>query len=777
MESKERFPFLRQLPLLWISLAFLVGIPLAFLIALAPFAWAALTLLAGALAFFAHTRKQNWNLWFAFALLFSLLAGALRYSIAQSRFDFSDLAFHNDRSEIVEITGIIIKPPVTRDKYVEMIVRAEQIAFSSDSRLPVGGTVLARVIYSNQLAYGDRIILRGELTTSLIFEDLSYRDYLARQGIHSQMPLAAADRIASGQGNPLWAALYALRSRSLQTIYRIYPDPEASLFAGILLGEESGISDRLKIAFNNTGTRHIVAISGFNISIIAGLFLATLTRWLGIRRGIWLAATGVVLYTLLVGAEASVVRAAIMGVIALAARQVGRQQFALNTLAFSAGLMALINPLVIWDVGFQLSFAATLGLILFADPMEQGLDAILAKRVSKETQNRVSGPIYEYFLLTTAAQITTLPLLLYHFERFSFVSLPANMLILWAQPAVMIVGGFSVIFGLVSTTLGQLIGFIGWPFAAYTIRIVEILAPLASAPQAIHSVSPLAVAAYYVLIAILATPVLRKRVALPQIRPAYTLVALGAASVLIWNSALQTPDGLLRLTLLDVDGEALLIETPDGRRILINTGPSANQLAAALGRELPLFDRDVDWLIIAGLGDDQAGALPAAFERLAFDQVAWAGSVTNARIKTLESVLSDRKGLIYLHPGDEFDLGDGAQLEILSSGTRGATLLLEWDEFSALLPLGLDFDQLDGLIASPHIQPVDLLVLPDSGYTPLNPPSLFLKLAPTVIWIAGDVQPIDEAFLPTGLTVLRADQNGWLNVATDGQSMWLGSEH
>ena len=775
MESEERFPFLRQLPLLWISLAFLAGITLASVIDITPAAWAALASLAGALGFgFFHRRTRCWTHWFAFALLCSLLAGAFRYAISQPFFNSSDLAFHNGRSEIVEVTGIIIKSPIHEDSYTEVVVRAEQITLASGSQFAVNGTVLARSIYAGQLTYGDRVLLRGELGTPPIFEDFSYQDYLARKGVRSLMSFAAAEHIATGQGNPFWAALNALKSRSQATIDHIYPEPEASLFAGILLGDESGISDSLKEAFNKTGTRHIVAISGFNISIIAGLFLATLTRWLGVRRGIWLAAAGVILYTLLVGAEASVVRAAIMGVLALVARQVGRQQFALNTLAFTGAFMALINPLVLWDVGFQLSFAATLGLILFADPLKRRLELFLAERVSKEAQTRISGPIYEYFLLTLAAQITTLPLLLYHFERFSLISFPANVLILWAQPAVMILGGISVIFGLFSVTLGQIVGIVAWPFAAFTIRIVEILASIPLGSQTTFSISIPAATAYYVLLMIVTTSVLRKRLTLPRIRPVYPLAALSAASILVWNSVLHTPDGLLRLTLLDVGGEALLIETPDGRSALINTGPSANQLAAELGRELPILQRELDWLIIAGLRDDQAGSLPTAFERQGFSQISWAGSLTNARITSFNDAVADE--ILPLHPGDQFDLGQGARLTVLGSGTRGATLLLEWDDFSALLPLGMDFDQLDALLAS-KIPPVDLLVLPDSGYPPLNPPALFLTLAPGVIWIAGDTQLGEDAVLPIGLTILRADQHGWLNVATDGQSMWFRSEH
>jgi competence protein ComEC len=175
-------------------------------------------------------------------------------------------------------------------------------------------------------------------------------------------------------------------------------------------------------------------------------------------------------YAVLVGGSASVVRAALMGGLALFARQIGRRQEGLNSLAFVGALMAFHNPLTLWDAGFQLSFSATLGLILYADPLSQAFLRFASRHLPLETAQRLAGPVGEYFLFTLAAQLLSLPVTLFHFHRFSLVAWAANPVVLPAQPPVMVLGGLAVLLGMVFLPAGRLIGYLAWPFVAFTIR-------------------------------------------------------------------------------------------------------------------------------------------------------------------------------------------------------------------------------------------------------------------------------------------------------------------
>jgi competence protein ComEC len=787
--SSRRVALLSLNPLLWIALAFLAGDALAFVLVLPVWLWlslAALFLILW-LLLLRHPRLQtvpNLPRLIVFALAAGALClGAARYQSTQTSLTPQDLAFYNDDGRRLELLGTVITPPVDRDSYIELRVRVDELQIvPTGENLAVRGSVLARVSEDKDWRYGDRVLLRGLLETPAEFEDFSYRAYLARQGIGSLMPFAEAVRLSSGRGNPLLSALYSLRRQARDLVYRLYPDPEASLLAGILLGDESGLSASLKEDFNDTGARHIIAISGFNITIIAGLLLALFRRFWGPLRGAWLAILGIALYTFLVGADAAVVRAAVMGTFALLARQVGRRQVALNTLALTAALMALHNPLILWDVGFQLSFFATLGILLYAEPLQRWAQRWLTERISPDWAERLTGPISEYVLITIAAQITTLPLLLYHFQRFSFLSLPTNILILPAQPALMIFGGLAVLLALVFFPLGRLLALVAWPFAAYTIRIVEFFARPAWSSLALAPFSLVAVFAAYALIAFLTFRSPSLKLSTLHIRPAAALAILAFLNLWLWGFVLAAPDGVLQLTALNVgDGEALLLRSPTGRNVLINGGSSQVRLAEELGRSLPHSQSELDWLIVGGVGEEHIAALPDSLAYLAPDRLAWFGSLNaNYEARRLRAAAAGLDLTIEQpHVGASFDLGGDASLEVLASSNDGAVLLLRMGNCRVLLPIGMADENLHELDWGAALGSVDALLLADGGNPELNPANWLDHLDPGVVLLSLDAAsrqglPDPEVLdALQGRTVLRTDQNGWIRLSTDGQQMWL----
>jgi competence protein ComEC len=477
---------IRLLPLLVLSIFFLAGMALARHTSSDPILWAALAFLALA----------AWWLWrgselrtlglpmgevaYAALLLMALFLGAGRYELNQSAPTPADTAYYNDAG-YVTLVGTIVRPPVRHDSYVEVVIQAERLEPAIGERQPLGGRLLARLSSDVEWRYGDRLRLTGQLEAPPSGEDFDYRLYLARYGIHSQMAFPDSFLIQHDAGNPLLASLFAIRQRGVPVLYRLYPAPEAALLSGILLGDETGLSDRQKQDYNDSGLRHIIAISGFNISIIAGLLYGLFSQWWGRGRGAWLAAAGIGLYTILVGGDAAVLRAALMGGLALYARQVGRRQDGLTSLAVTGALMALVNPLLLWDVGFQLSFAATLGIILYADPLQARLDRWLEPRVAESRRSALSAAASEYLLITLAAQVTTLPLLLYHFQRLSLISFPANLLVLPVQPALMVAGGLSLMLGMAALPLGRLLSMAAWPLAAFSNRMADWFASLCPA--------------------------------------------------------------------------------------------------------------------------------------------------------------------------------------------------------------------------------------------------------------------------------------------------------
>lgn len=786
------------MPLFWLSLFFIAGIIFAEISPQPTHTWLILAGIACTLSIVHFLLKRFTKSRFTLPktpkpplpiplLLISFSLGAARFQVSQPDFrDPTFIARFNDTGATMVVNGVVKGFPDVRDTYTLLRLESDRIhPANALSSTDIHGMLLARVPNQDEYHYGDRIVLRGKLRTPPEHEEFSYRDYLARQGVYSYLSTTRSGLLDTGLGNPLMRGILALKTHAHRVVYQLWPDPEASLFAGILLGIETGIPQPVKEDFKNTGTSHVIAISGFNITIIAGLFATFFGRMLNPRRGAIAAVLGITIYTILVGADAAVVRAAIMGGLSLFARQVGRRQHGLNTLAFTAAVMAIHNPHVPWDVGFQLSFAATLGLVLYADPFQQAFINRLTPHISRTTAERIAGPIGEYILFTLAAQLTTMPIMAYHFGSISLSAFLANPVILPVQAPIMTVGGLALILGMIWLPLGKIIAPLAWPFVLFTIRVVEIFGKMQSGVLLLGDIGIVWVILFYGLLFGLTWAGSNAKNLLTALKPIPVIGALGILTILTWRLALSAPDGLLHLTLLDVGtGDAFLIQSPTGRYALIDGGPSASLLSNGLGRRLPPFNRHLDWLIVASPAKEQIDALPRALDRFPPDQVLWAGPDSPSRAADyLRQTLTELQTPITLaEPGHSLDLGQGATLQVLTTNKRGAILLLTWENFRALLPLGAHEDDYTSLRMGRDIGAVTVCLLADNGYAPLNPPALINTLNPQLVILsvaANDPsgRP-DRETLDTlgGYSLLRTDQHGWVHIATDGNEMWVEIE-
>ena len=303
----------------------------------------------------------------------------------------------------VEVQGVVSEPPAAWENGQELVVRVQALnPFSADveeiEQGEVRGKILLRTMPGSAYAYGDLLSIRGELTEASESGSFSYKTYLFHQGITALSQYAHVELLEREQGSPLVAAIYRLRERSLLVARQIFPEPESSLLRGILLGDRSGISEDLEQAYALTGTAHIIAISGFNMAVLAGLITKLFTRKLGAWRGGALSILTLAFYTVLVGASASVLRAALMGSLGILGASINRRGSGLNSLGLVVCLMLALNPHLPWDVGFQLSVAATLGMILFSAPMQARLQRWLEARIGQAAALRLSSTAGEYLL-------------------------------------------------------------------------------------------------------------------------------------------------------------------------------------------------------------------------------------------------------------------------------------------------------------------------------------------------------------------------------------------
>jgi competence protein ComEC len=746
-----------------------------------------------------HSRV--WRLALACGLMLAL--GATRFGASVPRFDEDDLASYNGQADVT-ITGWIADAPDRRDSHVNLRIRAETISLAGDERLrPVRGLLLAQAPAAGEYGYGDTLSVRGALLTPPEFDTFSYRDYLARQGVYSIMNFAQVRETGGAQGNPVRAWLLSFREKAHQTIIRLLPDPHASLLSGILLGIDSDISPDVRDAFNAVSATHVIVISGSNLAILAGLIQALARRIVkspGWVTGITIVA--VVAYTVFVGAEASVVRAAIMATLGLVATQLGRQTYGLASLSFAAWLMTAINPSVLWDVGFQLSFLATLGLILYVEPLQRLLKGGLSRVLSGETAQEIVAGTSDAFVVTAAAQITTVPIVAYTFERVAVVSLPVNLLIVPAQTPVMVLGGLAVILAGIAWPVGQVLAWGSWLFLAWTIGVVRLFARLPFASLAVNSLSPWAVAGIYALIFGVTYVALqpgenRQRLA-GWLRQAAGVKLAGltglVAAALLAVAALSLPDGRLRVTFINVgDGAATLIETPGGRQVLVDAGGSGRRLSAALGSEMPFWDRRIDLLILTQPSSRQIAALPVVAARYQFDTVMTNGVPASSQTaRDIEEIFRER-GIepVAAQPGLRIAVGDGVTLTVLHTQVgvpadgddpgEPVVLMLEYGNARLLLPGDLDAQGEAALLRGGFSLDSTALQVPARGDRAVSSAEMLEAVSPQVAVLAVDAGNRSglphpetlERLMVTGVALFRTDEHGTVQLVTDGQQMWV----
>jgi competence protein ComEC len=324
--------------------------------------------------------------------------------------------------------------------------------------MPLRGTALVQGERFMEVRYGERLHLSGELALPRSAGSSSYRDSLARQSIYVLLQRVRVVERLPGAGGAFPARLlYALRGWARGRLEALLPEPAASLLVGILLGSRTSIPPAVEEAFSRSGTTHILAISGWNINIVAA-FLAAAGRRLPRHISLLLVLLGIVLYTLFVGASAAVLRAALMGMLYVLAQQAGRPADGRTALFASAWAMTLWNPGLLSDLGFQLSFAATLGMLLFVPVWS----ALLA---------RWPRFLAESLAATLASQLLTWPVLALAFRQFSLVVPLANLLACPALAPLMLLGALTLLLGAVPG-LGVLLRGLTWLVASYMLAVV-----------------------------------------------------------------------------------------------------------------------------------------------------------------------------------------------------------------------------------------------------------------------------------------------------------------
>lgn len=326
------------------------------------------------------------------------------------------------------------------------------------------------------LSYGDSLKVEGEVKyfKSENGTDIAYMDY------------PRFEVIALGKGN----LFNSLRGRLIHFFQTSMGQTESALMLGIVFGIKEEMPKDFYENLQATGLMHVIAASGMNITLLAGFLVGFFSLFLKRQHALIVSIFGILFYALLSGFSPSIVRAAIMGVLVFSAQIAGRQNSAFLGLFMAGFIMLFKSPALIFDIGFQLSFMATFGLIYLRPVF------VRSPRIKKIIEKSLIG---EDLLTTISAQISTLPILLVNFGTYGLASIIVNALVLWTVPVLMIIGGISAIIGLIFAPIGQLVGYISLPLLFYFEWIVEAFGNFGAVLK-INSLPISVTVGYYLLI-------------------------------------------------------------------------------------------------------------------------------------------------------------------------------------------------------------------------------------------------------------------------------------
>ena len=687
---------------------------------------------------------------------------------------------------VVKVEGRLAEEPVRWASGRTRLILDVDGFFDEADRRPASGR-LQVTLYGETAAVGEgqRVSVELKLARPRGFRNpdaFDYPAFLRREGILLVGSGRAESLVPLTPDEPPWPV--RVKRRAVAVIGAHLPEMSAALLAGLILGEKTGLPAETDEAFRRAGVYHILAVSGFNVALLASSVFFVLSA-LGVSRRTTAVAAGVALvgFALVVGGQASVLRATVMGLLLLTAMLLDRESQLMNALALAALVLLVWRPGDLWDPGFQLSFAATAGIIYLTPSITSWLaardwPAWLATAVA----------------VSVGAQAAVTPVMLAHFNQLSLVGIVANLVVVPVAAVGTTLGMLALLVALASAAAADVL------FQALWLALLALRAAVwaaAAVPAAmIHLPAPgwTAILSWCGLLVLM--PVLDAR-RWTRVAAAGCLAAALALSIWPW---VRPGDGRLRVTFLDVgQGDAILVELPEGPRLLVDGGPAGARRLDVGERVLApfLWNRPalrLDAVAVSHSDPDHSGGLRAVLTRFRVGELwengRW-GPGSEETLRAAERSGACRRTLV---AGQRMWLGSALVTVLNPDGTQSLdepppkgeneeslVLRLDWRGFSLLLTGDLGRPGEERVLAS-HA-PVRALALKvghhGSRFSSTDEFLAATRAAVAVISVGARNpfrHPTPEALgrlEAAGARIYRTDRDGAVVLETDGVTLWI----
>lgn len=532
----------------------------------------------------------------------------------------------------VAVMGMIVEDPRVYPNRQRFLLRASRVltenrTFSGEVDFLVTARHRGQDTTSPEIRYGTTLAVRGRISlppASRNPGEFNARRFYEANGIGYQLSVEGFDRISVlDQGGGSWVRqriIAPLRRRLLRQIESAVGGEEGELLKGLMIGERSGIRPDTNEAFIRSGVAHVLAVSGSNVVVVAG-FLAFIIRSIGCPRKIRFLplGAGLIGYMLLSGTQPPVVRATVMGLVALASAAIEVRLNVLNALGVAALIILSVDTRGIFDIGFQLSFGAVLSLIILYPALDRMIQALARKAP-------LPGPVrgaMQLAAVSLAATLGTVPLTAGAFGRISIIGIVANLVVVPAVEMSVLLGGIMAIAATVSGWLAQVYGAVNWVLLHYSIAFTRMCAEPSFASISAHWFTTADAIPYYIGLTLLFS--LRSAVHTRILLPLF-LVSVNCSLFLRTPLVPAAVPGHARISVIDVgQGDAVLVETPAGKRLLIDCGPSAPGSDAGKLHILPFLSRhgisELDALLLTHGHLDHTGGVRSVLDGITVDTI------------------------------------------------------------------------------------------------------------------------------------------------------------
>lgn len=662
--------FLSSRPALRFALLFIVGVLISRLLTPA----SDVALISSTILFFItivfHSLIRRPRIAQALLQLLVVMLGISLHSVQRMEIGADRLHPKSD-AEMIRVKGVIENIPVVKEYSVQFFVVIDSMTWEKrtivDSRRVL---VIAKRKPGQRkgLAQGKYVSFSGTLEPFPRPRnpgDFDYGRYLELQDVHgvisTELNLIKVSQPKEPPGKII--DISEIRRDLIAIIDRFHGRAQASFLNGIILGERRGISPDLKQSFVNTGTIHVLAVSGFNVGVVALIFYIFFGLWRFKKwQVILLTIVGLLFYMVLTESSPSVVRATIMACVILTSQLIESKVNIYQSLGVAALIILFLDPDQLFDVGFQLSFAAVISIVYFYPKFE----SLISRIPHKIGKIRAVDYLLKLFAVSLAAQIGTLPFTAYYFERISIVALGANLLVVPMVVVNTAIGFASIILSFASDWAAQSFSALNNAIVSVLLTVVDRAALLPFAYVETSNLGASFPILYY--LGIIGIVNINK----VRVRKLALFLILCAANVIVYAEVFRNQDQVCEMTFLDVgQGDAIFIKTPQGKNVLIDAGPKSLNYDSGERIIGPYLKRrgirSLDAVLITHAHSDHIGGVGYLLETFHVDRLieSEVGGTSETYANIYDEALRKGTKMITVRAGEKIELDESMRIYVL----------------------------------------------------------------------------------------------------------------